>query len=447
MSLRFPRSPATTLALCLGLALGPLTPAGAVSLRDAVSAALSSDPRVSSADAEQRAARLEVRQARGGFFPRVDVSGVAGRERSNIKSLRQSGADDRYLWRREFGVKISQMLYDGLFTASEVERRNALLEAAGGSADGTREQIAFAAVESYLDVLRNRRLVQLAMENVDAHDETLVKVERRLREGVGPRADLSQAQARLALARSVLTAREGGLREAVTRYRRVVGAYPEALEDLAVESPGLLSDGRIDAALLREAIRDGQEQARDSNPALRTAEADVQAADAEKRGSRSAYLPRLDLEVNVNRDGNLSGVSGTRNTDNVLLVGSWNLFRGGSDSAREQALAERHSAAVSAAADTRRAVDERVAIAVQAKATSEERLQYLRQHVDSSEETLRSYEAQLNLGRRTLLDTLNAVNELFTARSNLVSGEYEDILNRYFVEASKGVLASSLDLP
>ena len=47
---------------------------------------------------------------------------------------------------------------------------------------------------------------------------------------------------------------------------------------------------------------------------------------------------------------------------------------------------------------------------------------------------------ELQLGRRTLLDALNAENELFSARSNLTSGLYEDLLNQYLVEASKGVL-------
>ncbi len=93
-----------------------------------------------------------------------------------------------------------------------------------------------------------------------------------------------------------------------------------------------------------------------------------------------------------------------------------------------------------------KAISERVAIAVQAKATSEQRLQYLKAHVKSSTETLKSYQAQLRLGRRTLLDSLNAANELFTAQSNLVSGNYEDILNRYFIAASKGTLVKELGL-
>jgi adhesin transport system outer membrane protein len=416
----------------------------AASLEDAVRAAVSGDPRISAADAEHRAAMLDVQQARGGYFPRVDLNGSYGRERSNIKSLRVGGQDDRYLSRHEFGVSVSQMLYDGLFTHSEVENRRALLDAAGSTAEATREQIAFAATSAYLDVLRSRQLVSLAKSNVEQHQQSVDKVGQRRREGLGTAADLSQAQARLALARSVLTARQGRLREAATTYKRLVGDFPDALEDIDVGSPAMLAKKSIDQARLRAQIDSATDEAIKNNPNLKAASAQVDAAAAQLSGANSAFLPRLDLQVNAGRNGNLSGVSGVRNSENIMLVGRWNLFNGGSDQAREKALAERRTAAQDGLADTRRAIEERVSIAVQAKATSEERLQYLRAHVDSSEKTLKSYDAQFRLGRRSLLDTLNAENELFTARSNLVSGRYEDILNGYFIEASKGSLLRSL---
>ena len=425
-----------------GAACAPL--ALATSIEDAVSAALQGDPRVSAADARRRAAEFEVDQARGGFLPSIDTDGVFGREKSNIKSLRATGLDNRYLWRREFRVGLSQMLYDGLFTRSEVERRRALLDAAGSGLDEAREQVAFLAVEAYLDVLRNRGLVELALENVAIHEDTLEKVTRRRREGLGTEADRTQTAARLALARSVLTAREGALREAAARYRRVMGDAPDALEDIEVGEPGFLAGNAIDPVRVGEAIQRIVDEAVEVNPSLQVARAQVDAADAQVASARAAYMPQLNLEANVERESDVSGIDGVRNTDNVLLVGRWNLFNGGSDVARERALAERRAAAQDAALDTRRAVEERVAIAIQAKATSEERIQYLRAHVDTSEETLLSYESQLRLGRRTLLDTLNAVNELFTARSNLVSGRYEDILNGYFIEAARGTLVSSL---
>ncbi len=434
------------LLLAASMLLAGAGTAWGTSIQDAVGIAIKIDPRVTAAQADRRAAALDIRQARAGYFPKIDLNGSYGREKSNIKSLRQAGLDDRFLSRREFGLSLNQMVYDGLFTSSEVERREALLSAAGSSAQDVRESVAFSTVQAFLDVLRNRRLVALATANVKEHEQILKKVTTRRLKGVGTAADRSQAAARVALAHSVLTAREGRLREAVTSYRRLVGTLPNALEDLQVERPTLLNGQQIDADKLVSAIRTATDEAMQNNPALLAAQAQVGAVEAQAKGVKSSFLPRLDLQINAARNSDLSGIGGIRNTDNIMLVGRWNLFRGGADSARQKAIAQRRSSAQDAAADTRKAITERVAIAVQAKATSEERLQYLRTHVSSSEQTLKSYQAQLKLGRRTLLDSLNAANELFTARSNLVSGRYEDILNGYFIAASKGMLVNTLGL-
>ena len=143
----------------------------------------------------------------------------------------------------------------------------------------------------------------------------------------------------------------------------------------------------------------------------------------------------------MRRDNNIAGVAGNRNADAVMVVARWNLFRGGADRAGELAAAERKTLADEQLDETHRLIAENVAIAYQARATSESRLAYLRQHVTSSEGTLKAYRAQFELNRRTLLDLLNAENELFNARSSLVSGTYDDLVNEYFVDASKGRLA------
>ena len=110
----------------------------------------------------------------------------------------------------------------------------------------------------------------------------------------------------------------------------------------------------------------------------------------------------------------------------------------GADRAGQLAAAERKVSAQDQLEDTLRRIAENVAIAHQARATSESRIAHLRQHVVASEGTLYAYEAQFELNRRTLLDVLNARNELFNARSSLVFGTYDDLINAYFVEASVG---------
>jgi len=427
--------------VALAVALAPAA-AGADSIEEAVATALRTNPQVSEAHANARAAKHDVREARGGFFPSVDVDGNIGRERSDIDQL----AGTETLTRRELGVTVRQLLFDGFGTIAEVDRRSALLESASSRLEDTREAVAFRAVNSYVEVLLSRRLVELARDNVRAHRDLLDKVQLRVERGVARRADVQQGQSRLALARSTLTARERQLREARERYRRVIGDYPGDLLQ-PPEPPALfLAAGEVDEARVRDHIEEGSAEAIAANPAIDAARAEVEAASASIRGARAGYYPQLDLEASANRDDNIAGVEGVRNTEAILLVARWNLFRGGADSARERAAIDRHVAAQDAAADTRRAVEEAVAVSVHGKATGEERLVYLREHADAARETRDSYVSQHALGRRSLLDLLDAENELFIARSNLAAGRYEDIVNGYFLEAAKGLLVQSLGI-
>lgn len=443
---RAPSLCSATLGLTTALVTGLLAsaPALALTIEEAVSQAVNSNPAVLSASASARASVFDLRRARGGYYPSLDFDAGYGPEDTNSKQLKLAGNDRGTLDRRETGLTARQLLWDGFATRSEVERRVALLNAADYSLSDTREAIAFRAAESFLDVIRSRELVKLARENVASHEKMLGNVEAKSDRGVGNRADVEQAVARLALARSVLTAREGALRESVARYERVVGSAPDDLTTPTPQASGLTAADGVDQAQLDSAIANGMGQALDGHPAVLQSQAEAEAADAEIRAAKSAYHPTVNLEGRLRRDDNISGVDGTRNSTAIMVVAQWNLFRGGSDKAAEMAAVERKSAATELIDDTKRAVAENVAIAYQARAISEARIKYLEQHVNASEATLESYRSQFELSRRSLLDLLNAENELFNARSNLVSGKFEDLVNQFFVEASKGQLTSSL---
>ncbi|MCC7487801.1 MAG: TolC family outer membrane protein [Burkholderiales bacterium] len=434
---------APLLALLVASAAGN---AGAQALKEVVEAALATHPRVLAADAQRRAAAQDLAQARGGYFPTLDVNLGGGRERTSSPDTRATGADTVRLNRRESGVLLSQNLFAGNATMSEVERQNARLQAAGSRLAETREDIALKAVEVYLEVLKNRELVRLSNENLKDHLVVRDKVRLRVQGGVAQKADLQQALGRVALASSAVTARAGRLREAEANYVTVVGKAPGNLTDPKPSATQTVSAGGLDRARLQEAIRKATDTAITSNPSLGAANAEVAAAEAAVRGAKSPYFPRLDLELASNRNENIGGIPGNVDSDSVMLVLRWNLFRGGSDLAQERAFSERRYAAIDGMANTRRDVEERVAVALNAKATSEERLAYLREHASLSAEVLEAYKQQLDLGRRSLLDVLNAENELFTARSNLVTGRYEDLFNQYAVEAAKGLLVESLGI-
>jgi len=204
---------------------------------------------------------------------------------------------------------------------------------------------------------------------------------------------------------------------------------------------GLVKNGLLDSGQLGVATEQARQRALVDHPAVLQSTADIEAAQAALKGAAANYHPKVNLEGAMRRDNNLSGIEGIRNSDSIMVVARWNLFRGGGDRAGQLAAAERRVAAQDQLEDTLRRINENVAIAYQARATSEARIEFLRQHVTASEGTLDAYQAQFELNRRTLLDVLNARNELFNARANLMSGIYDDLVNYYFVEASIGVLA------
>ena len=435
---------AVTYALGLAFVGGALPLCGnATSLNEAVATALAGHPQVASADAVARAARRDVELARAGYFPTLDVTLAGGRETTESPQLKAQGLGTTTLSRHEAGVTLSQKLFDGFATRSDVQRQRARASFADAGAADARETIALRVVSAYLDILKNQQLVQLARDNITAHQQTLQKVQQRVRGGVSQRVDLQQVEGRVALSRSTLTAREGRLREAEVNYQRTVGEAPRDLREVPVQPPRLVKAGAIDSEMLAQALSTSTETALARNPNVIAADAEVAAAEAARRGASAAYMPRLNLELAANRNRNISGFAGDFNNETAMVVMRWNLFRGGGDQAQERAYAERYLAARDSATDARRLVTEKVAVALNAKATSEERLAFLEQHVRSSIEALESYQAQLDLGRRSLLDVLNAVGELFTARSNLVEGRYDDLRNSYAIEAAKGTLVMS----
>lgn len=428
----------------LMLACAFVAGASATTLEEAVGKAISTNPQVLGSGHAARAAGFDVKRARGGYFPSLDVDAGYGAEHTDIKQLNATGGGVGTLGRRELGVTARQMLWDGWATRSEIERRVALLNAAQNSLEDTREAIAFRTVQAYLDVARARELLKLAGDNVVAHENVLTNVAAKAKGGVGNQADVEQATARLAFAKSTVLAREGDLREARAHYEAVVGEVPGDLATPARKPSGLVADGTFDSGKVSTAIGDAMSVAADGHPSIRASKASAEAAASEIKLAKSAYHPQVDLEAAMRRDDDIAGVRGYRDTESLMLVTRWNLFRGGADRAQEQAAVARKLEADETVADTQRRVAQNVEIAYQARAVSESRLSHLKNYADSSAGTLRAYRAQFELNRRTLLDVLNAENELFNAKSNLAGGLYEDLVNQYFVEASKGNLINSL---
>lgn len=416
--------------LCLSMGV-----VNADTLQQAVDATVKTNPDVLAATHERRAVAKEIDQARAGYFPTVDLAVGTGWESTNNPTTRGAGRDEVNMNRDEARIDARQMLFDGFETKNEVDRQQARTNSRAYSVYSTAENTGLEAVEAYLNVIRQQKMVELAQTNLEAHQRTHDQIVLRSERGVGRGADMDQSLGRLALAEANLMAELSNLRDAETTYLRIVGMAADALEEPA--SPISLIPQTLD-----EAIALAIEQ----HPTLKLAEYDVVSAQSQHATAKAPYYPDLHLEVGARNDHDIDAQRGTDKDVYAMLRLRYNLLNGGRDSARREETAYLINQAAEIRNNTRRQVEESVRLSWNAWQTVKSQMEYRRQHVESSEKSRDAYRQQFSLGQRTLLDLLDSENELFSARSALVNTEVDEMYSQYRILNSMGVLLQSLNV-
>lgn len=423
---------AYSMVLLLGAGLC-CAPAAADTLADALARAVANLPEVRAARANQRAVEQNAAQARSAWYPTVDAAVGQGRETSNNVSTRVLGSDQA-LTRREAEVSLSQLLFDGGAASGQVRRFRARAEGAGDQVAHAAETAGVRVAQAYLDVIRLRELISLAADNEKRHQETLAQVSRLAEVGQGRRADAQQAEARFALAQASLTQLRGQLAQAEAAYLHLTG-----------QPPGQLAGAGSFQAKLPATLAAALADALESHPAIRAAQKELLAAQADRESAHSrALAPRLALEVGTSSNHDLDGIRGTNADRFAMLRLRYNLFRGGADVSRAQEAAARVDEALANLGRARNDTERDLRQAWQGLAEDRVRLPQLERYAAASAQVVNSYRLQFSIGQRTLLDVLNAENELFSAKSSQYTGTHAVTIGELRVLAAMGRLLDAL---
>lgn len=414
------------------LLLGATT-ASAQTLHEAATKTVESNPSVLAEANRRLSVNKTIDQARAGYRPQVDLNLGYGREYTNNPRTRP---DSETLTRGEASITARQMLFDGFETKSEVNRTQANAESAGFSVSDTAETNALRAVEVYLNILRRQEIIDLTQANLQAHEDIHHRISRRAESGVGRRADVDQIDARLALARTNVSAEAGNLIDAKSNYIRVVGNAPTS-----ITHPG---DGCCDRA--PATVQDAINIAYQQHPALRQALANHEAALSQEQGADAPFYPDLDLEVGATADNNVEGIEGSDRSLYAMFRMNYNLFNGGADLARIEETEFLSEQAYEEAKLAKREIQQDVRLAWNALQTANERLPYLKARAEAAEQTSDAYTQQFDLGQRTLLDLLDSENELLTASIDYVNAYYDQLYACYWLVETMGQLLEAMDI-
>ncbi len=403
------------------------------SLRQAIETAITTHPDALIALHQVNAAKSGVRAAKGAYLPTVGLELGEGYEYSDNPATRATGRSHTSFDRAESALRVRELLLDGGARSGTVAQRKDELTSINYQGSAIKNVLAFDAAQAYLDVLRFRQLQRIALQNVNAHRNTLSKVKKRMDAGAGRKSDIQLATARLALARSEYVSSRGATMDSEDSYVQAIGLEPKGL-----------STPRLSNNVLPKTLHQAQVIAHDSNNNINASRAAAAASEQGIKVARSDYFPQffLDLEGTYNDD--QDGINGYNRDALAMVRMTYNLFKGGTDKAEVAQAMEDHAAAKQDIAKNVRETDEQVALAWNGLATARKRLNDLIEHRNHSAEVLDSYNKQFQLGQRTLFDLLNAEQELFNARSAVVNGRFQVMLGKYRLLAAMSLLNSTI---
>lgn len=409
-----------------------------LSLDQAVARGIATNPEYGVVANNRRATDAELAQAKGLYLPSIDARAQAGAEwddNGNVVS-RTSGVkrSENYM-SYNYNVTLTQMLFDGFAAQNEVERQEARVRSATSRVEETAQLVGLNIVEGYLDVMRQRDLLQIAKDNVAEHIAMSNEIRTTADAGRTTEADVQQAQARLAAARANEADARQALRNAEAQFVRYTGAKPDVLVMPSVPLNQL--QGTVD-----EAVQTGLV----STPTLAVYAADTDVAWQEYEASKAPFYPRIDLQLSGTQSNDINANAGVDKNATAAVVAKWNLYRGGIDSNVKLENSYRHAQAKERRSQEARRVEEDIRNSWAAMVAAGERGKEFDAQATANEKVVSLYKDQFELDRRTLLDVLDAQNELFVARSNSVNAKYLEMLAVYRILGLQGKLLPALNV-
>lgn len=415
-------------ALLASVAVMSWGPVSAETLTDTLIKAYQTSPLLDSSRAALRALDENVPQARSNLRPQVSATaGVQG-----ATDVKDFPLDDTYAAE----LQASLLLFDNGQTKAALESARYGVAAGRASLLNVEQEVLFAAVTAYMDVIQAQEFIRIAQNDVRVLGEQLDATNNRFEVGEVTRTDVSQTEARLAASRANLVDAQGNLEIARQDYLAAVGMLPGRLEP-APPHPQL-------PPTVKEAEAIGIRQ----NPAMVAARFAERGAVSDFDRARAAtgvtiqatgaldYSGRHTLGLNSTP----SGAVGDRVNLTVGLGASAPLYTGGSNSSlirQAQQVLEQRKFEVQ---DTGRQVIQQVSSAWIQLAVARASIVANKEQVVAAQIAFEGVSEEARLGARSTLDVLDSDQERLRAEAEVVRAQRDEYVAAYAVLRSMGLL-------
>lgn len=391
-----------------------------ITLKDTVYGVLRFHRELRGMQEDREVLKHELTRAKAGFGPSLDATVSGGATVINDSSTRRHDLENRFLGAIEASARLTQPIWDGFATRSRVRAAQATLDSVKNRVFDTATTLSLDGIIAQIDLLRRRVIYDLSKKNVETHRTILSQTQERTQMGADTEADVSQAQSRLSRALASLSEAQANLVVAEDTYTRLTGLNP-ANNLQQVEMPPVTFDGPRAVMSLAEK----------RNPKIAAYLEDIRALQADRQLAESAFYPTINIEAGPTHTNRNQYDDRWTTTFEALGTLRWNLFNSGADLAETKAAKAR----IRESRQTFYNFMDTLKLDIQSTWTNylaaKDQYAHYTEAMKYNEFTRVAYLEQFQLGQRTLLDVLDAENELYnsstqaeTALGNILVGAY-----------------------
>ncbi len=414
--------------------------ANAASITEVVQKTIGTNPQIQMVKEDLNVEKKVLTQVKAGYLPSVDLSYSVGRELTRTIANNR----DQYGYTRfEASATLTQPLFSGFSTVYGVDQQNAVIISNDAKVQEAANSLALNAATAYLEVLRNKELLEIAQENVDVHNKYLGQIKEKVDAGVGRSSDYKQTLSRFENAKSVLYLSKQNYENSIYNFQRVL---PDEITEDYLQKPSV---GELPTDSLEGLV----EMALKENPTIHVSMADIESAQASVSRATSAFYPTADLRLQTFWDKNVNGVgirSGATHDHNqgwnALLLLNYNIFNGMYDKANREINQHRALKQVSTLADAKRYVTANTSLAWYTFKSTQEQLVHIEKNIEASADTVAAYRKENELGRRSIIDLLNIELEYNGAKNRKVTAEYDNLIAYYQILSYTGKMLEVMNV-
>lgn len=397
---------------------------------------LSTHERIQASVEAQDAAYFRFRGAESAWYPKLDLTGDFTQEFYDTNK-RALGNNYRNIQK----LRGSQLLYDFGKAGSVIDQMGATYEQTEVQKVLTRQSLILEGVSAYVNLLKHSKTLGFALKSVDSFTTQSGIEEVLVEKGAGLSSDVLQAKYKLSGSLGIKVAVEGQLANAKSRFLAVYGFEINDADVRGFEPPAVPYE-RIPAEL-SNAIAIALAE----NPQILIAEKTINVAEGALDSANARFYPSFNAYWEYWRKENDAG-----NKDQLQLEQrfgveySYNLLNGGGDVDAVKAATHDKLSGLNTLKDIERTVEEQVRTSWQNLLTARARAEWFRSQTSILEGFLELAKKERTLGNRSLLDVLSAETDFYSAQIQLVSAEYDQMLEAYNLLFAMGRLELDLFL-